>query len=195
MNLKSLYILLVAILGCLVSVGSLTDLEHQSLSRRVATFVPEGWPVLGRLTSLYGLRRHPIWHSRQFHLGIDIAVPHSTPVHATAEGQVTWSGYKGGYGRSLLIDHGHGWETLYAHLKSSLLKTGAVVKEGEKIGYAGSTGLSTGPHLHYEVHYLGFPQNPLHFTPPPVSSTKWAFPPEAGGGVITGFDSQAIAQL
>ena len=150
------------LLICFISVNSLTDFE-QFVKRRPTPFVPNGWPVIGHLTSFFGLRWHPIKHHRHFHQGIDIASPQSTPVKATARGQIKSVGYKKGYGKCVVIDHGHGWETLYAHLQSSPLRQGDIVISKQFIGKVGISGSTTGPHLHYEVRYLDQPQDPLHF--------------------------------
>ena len=146
---------------CIICVSPATDLKQHG--SRVARFVPSGWPVLGKLSSDFGLRRHLFHHTKQFHQGVDIAGALQSPVHATATGQVKWSGLKGSYGWSVAIEHGHGWETLYAHLQSSSLKQGDTVLQGEKIGALGQSGRATGPHLHYEIHYLGEAINPLHY--------------------------------
>lgn len=140
-----------------VFVAPLTDLKLS------ASFVPKGWPVMGKLSSKFGLRQHPIKHKKIFHKGIDIALPSFSRVVATASGKIKESGYKRDYGKYVVVDHGHGWNTLYAHLQSSSMQRGDFVKRKEMIGRVGQTGLTTGPHLHYEVIYLGKPQNPLYF--------------------------------
>ena len=159
---SSLIIFVLALLSCSISVNPLTDLK-QIVERRPTPFVPRGLPVEGRFSSRFGLRWHPIGHQRQFHQGLDIASERSSPVKATASGKVKWAGWKGGYGRCVIIDHGHGWETLYAHLKSHWHPPGSFVESGETIGKVGSSGFVTGPHLHYEVRYLGQPQDPIYF--------------------------------
>lgn len=116
---------------------------------------PTGWPVVGRVSSYYGARVHPIDQVTRFHDGIDIAVPLGTPVKATADGIVTSSGTRGGYGLTVVIDHGYGVETLYAHNSKLVASKGDEVKRGQVIAYSGSTGVSTGPHLHYEVRVGG----------------------------------------
>lgn len=144
--------------ACFVFVTPLTDLKLE------AYFVPKGWPVIGKLSSKFGMRQHPIRHKKIFHKGIDIALPVFSRVVVTASGKIKETGYKRDYGKYVVVDHGHGWNTLYAHLQSSSMHRGDFVKRREMIGRVGQTGLTTGPHLHYEVIYLGKPQNPLYFT-------------------------------
>lgn len=112
------------------------------------------WPVKGPITSYFGWRIHPIWGVREFHEGIDIAVPTNTKVLAAARGSVTYAGWMTGYGNVVIIYHGSNISTLYAHLKRFAIKSGDLVTQGQIIGYADSTGWSTGPHLHFGV-YLG----------------------------------------
>lgn len=118
---------------------------------------------LTRLTSGFGIRIHPIYKVGQFHPGIDFAAPQGTPIYATADGEVTKVTYDGGYGNHVEIDHGYGYKTLYAHMYKHNTKPGQLVKRGECIGYVGSTGLSTAPHVHYEVIYKGEQVNPVYF--------------------------------
>jgi murein DD-endopeptidase MepM/ murein hydrolase activator NlpD len=121
------------------------------------------WPVAGRLTSGFGYRIHPIFGVRRFHSGIDIAAPYGTPVKAADGGQVVQSGYFGGYGYSIMVYHGGGYATWYAHLSSFNVSAGQMVERGQVIGFVGSTGWSTGPHLHFEVRINGNAQNPLGY--------------------------------
>jgi len=121
------------------------------------------WPVAGRLTSGFGYRIHPIFGTRRFHSGIDIAAPYGTLVKAADGGQVVQAGYFGGYGYSIMIYHGGGYATWYAHLSGFNVSMGQMVERGQVIGFVGSTGWSTGPHLHFEVRINGNPQNPLGF--------------------------------
>jgi murein DD-endopeptidase MepM/ murein hydrolase activator NlpD len=115
------------------------------------------WPVSGPITSPYGMR----WGS--LHPGIDIGAGTGTPIKAAAAGRVIVSGYSGGYGNLIVIDHGNGIATAYAHQSSLAASTGQRVSQGQVIGYVGSTGFSTGPHLHFEVRVNGSPVDPLGY--------------------------------
>lgn len=119
---------------------------------------------LNRLASGFGYRIDPIYKTTKFHAGLDFAAPQGTPVYATADGTVKLSGNTGdGYGNHIIINHGYGYETLYGHLFRIKARAGQRVKRGEVIGWVGSTGKSTGPHLHYEVHKNGRPLDPIYF--------------------------------
>lgn len=121
------------------------------------------WPVRGQLASPYGYRIHPILKRKILHSGIDIAAPNGTAVKAPAAGEVIYDGWLRGYGRVVVLDHGHGFSTLYAHLSASLVKEGQVVKSGATIAKVGKTGNTTGYHLHFEVRRFGTPENPIKF--------------------------------
>jgi murein DD-endopeptidase MepM/ murein hydrolase activator NlpD len=121
------------------------------------------WPVAGRLTSGFGNRVHPIFGVVRFHSGIDLAASYGTPVKAADGGQVVQAGYFGGYGNSVMIYHGGGFSTWYAHLSSINVSVGQMVGRGQVIGLVGSTGWSTGPHLHFEVRINGVAQNPRDY--------------------------------
>jgi murein DD-endopeptidase MepM/ murein hydrolase activator NlpD len=118
-------------------------------------------PVGGPVTSSFGLRVHPITGVRKLHDGTDFAVPCGTPVHAAAAGTVTAAGVAGAYGRRITIRHGPGLETSYAHLSALSARVGATVARGDVIGRSGTTGLSTGCHLHFMVLQAGVPVDPL----------------------------------
>lgn len=111
----------------------------------------------------FGKRLHPILNKVRMHEGIDIITNIGTPVHAAGKGKVIFAGYKGGYGLTVEIDHGFGYKTLYGHLSKVLVKKGAEVSRGDQIAKSGNTGLSTGPHLHYEVEHNGVKQDPVQF--------------------------------
>ena len=115
------------------------------------------------MSSGYGVRRDPIYGSSKFHAGLDFAAKTGTPVFATADGKVTEAGRQSGYGNCIDISHGYNYLTRYAHLSEVLVKPGQEVKRGEMIGRVGSTGKSTGPHLHYEVRFKDEPQNQLNY--------------------------------
>jgi murein DD-endopeptidase MepM/ murein hydrolase activator NlpD len=120
------------------------------------------WPVEGQLTSPFGERAHAMGGGgTQFHAGVDISVPTGTPVQAAQAGTVVFAGYNGAYGKVVKLDHPHGFTTLYAHNSRLLVHVGQRVNAGEVICLSGSTGRSTGPHLHFEVHKDGWPVNPL----------------------------------
>ncbi|MDX1658542.1 MAG: peptidoglycan DD-metalloendopeptidase family protein [Nitriliruptorales bacterium] len=121
------------------------------------------WPTDGYLTSNYGWRTHPIFGSRRMHTGIDISGSTGQPIIAAASGTVVHAGWRGGYGLAVVIDHGGGMATLYAHQSSLSVTTGQRVDGGQKVGAVGSTGYSTGPHLHFEVRINGEPRDPLNW--------------------------------
>lgn len=116
-----------------------------------------------RISSLYGNRIHPITGRRRFHDGLDIAANHGNGVYAYTDGKVVQAGWNGGYGNCVLVDHGNGLKTRYGHLSKISVRVGQRVKTGERIGAVGSTGNSTGPHLHFEVIKWGRTQNPLNY--------------------------------
>lgn len=124
-----------------------------------------GWPAPGyyKITSYYGYRTHPVLKKKKLHTGIDISVPRNSDVVAGNAGKVIYSGYYGSYGNAVIIDHGGKISTLYAHNNKLLVKEGAEVKKGQVIAKSGSTGLSTGPHLHFEVRENGQHVDPLKY--------------------------------
>lgn len=125
--------------------------------------VPSAWPTRGWVTSDFGDRADPYTSQKTPHAGMDIAAPHGKPVEAPADGTVLFSGVEGGYGNVIVVDHGHGIRTRYGHLSRLVVKAGEKVKRGQQLGAVGSTGRSTGSHLHYEVRVNGIPQNPRKF--------------------------------
>ena len=120
-------------------------------------------PVPGAITSTFGSRVHPIFETVRMHNGIDFSAPTGTPVKAADAGTVAVAGTRGGYGTTLILDHNNGLATLYGHLSRLAVGEGAKVARGQVIGYAGSTGYSTGPHLHFEVRVSGNPVDPLRY--------------------------------
>ena len=118
-------------------------------------------PVGGPIMSTFGMRYHPILHYTRLHAGIDFGVPRGTPIHAGAEGQVIVAQYSTSYGNMIVIDHGGGISTLYAHCSRLMVGTGETVHRGQQIAASGATGLASGPHLHWEVRVKGRPVNPM----------------------------------
>jgi murein DD-endopeptidase MepM/ murein hydrolase activator NlpD len=118
-------------------------------------------PANGPVTSYFGYRYHPILHFSRFHAGVDIGAGWGSPIVAAADGQVVGAGWSGGYGREVQIAHGSGIVSLYGHMSEIVAQPGSFVHAGQLIGYVGSSGLSTGPHLHFEVRQGGTPVNPL----------------------------------
>ena len=119
---------------------------------------------LNRIASGYGYRIDPIYKTAKFHAGLDFTAPQGTPIYATADGAATIAGNTGnGYGNHVIINHGYGYETLYGHMVRVKVRPGEKVKRGEVIGWIGSTGKSTGPHCHYEVHKNGEKIDPVYF--------------------------------
>lgn len=133
-----------------------------SLTTGAATFL---WPLRGTISSPFGPRVHPIYGVPSFHTGIDIAVPEGTSVRAAAAGVVTTAGWDGGFGLLVVIDHGNGYQTYYGHLSKILVGAGERVEAAEVIALSGNTGLSTGPHLHFEVQYNGTSVDPRPLLP------------------------------
>ncbi|KAF0132844.1 MAG: M23B-like peptidase [Candidatus Saganbacteria bacterium] len=123
------------------------------------------WPLRGRMTSYYGYRRHPLWGGRSMHTGIDIAAPHGEVIRSADGGEVIFSGWWDGYGKAAVIDHGKNISTVYGHMSRIYVQNGNKVSKGQIIGLVGSTGYSTGPHLHFEVRKNGKPTNPMKYLP------------------------------
>ena len=121
------------------------------------------WPVMGRINSPFGWRQHPVTRRRDFHTGIDIKANRNDAIKAAGSGKVVYSGWMGGYGKVLVIEHSNGQSTLYAHCSTLLFGKGASVSSGQLIAKIGTTGRSTGPHLHFEVRNGGSPVNPIKY--------------------------------
>jgi murein DD-endopeptidase MepM/ murein hydrolase activator NlpD len=135
--------------------------------------MPNIWPVEGRFMGPFGHRIDPFSGEGAFHKGVDISAPNGTPVRATADGVVVFSSMESGYGRLVVVDHGGGMQTWYAHLSAFRAFAGQEVRHGDVVGLVGSSGRTTAPHLHYEVHVAGNAVNPYRylekaglFTPP-----------------------------
>lgn len=147
---------------------TVTDIRNYiSDQRDIYLATPMGWPVSGRLSSRYGYRDHPKHGSRKFHSGVDISVPKGAPIRATADGIVSFAGWTRGSGNAVVVEHGHGYSTAYAHNKRNLVAVGQRVKRGDTIAIVGSTGISTGPHVHYEIW-----KNGRHVNPHPYLATR-----------------------
>jgi murein DD-endopeptidase MepM/ murein hydrolase activator NlpD len=143
------------------------DLRAYESVMRARGYTPSVWPVIGKLESAFGGRRNPFGGgSYEFHTGQDIDAPLGAAVIAGATGKVSFVGWQNGYGQLVVIDHGGGLTTRYGHLSRIAVSLGATVKRGEFVGKVGSTGRSTGPHLHYEVRINDEPVNPLQYLLP-----------------------------
>jgi len=125
--------------------------------------VPSVWPVDGRLLSPFGMRMDPFSGEGALHRGVDIAAAYGTPVHASADGVVVFASMMNGFGRVIVVDHGNGFQTYYAHLSRFAVVAGQEVRQGGVIGGSGQSGRATSPHLHYEVRRFGTPQNPARY--------------------------------
>lgn len=123
--------------------------------------VQDGLPVNGRISSGFGFRIHPSYGDRRFHYGVDIAAPEGSEIYPIRSGKVIFSGERSGYGNIVIIDHGDGYITRYAHNKVNLVNTGDYIDTDTVIAKVGSTGISTGPHLHFEVRHNGEPIDPV----------------------------------
>jgi murein DD-endopeptidase MepM/ murein hydrolase activator NlpD len=145
-----------------LTVTKLTSNQRATLLR----FIPSGSPIqYNGITSKFGYRIHPTLHKKEFHRGSDMKAKYNTPVYAPADGIVEWAGYhkRSGFGYLVILQHMYGFKTYYGHLKKVAVKSGEFVKKGDLIAYTGNSGLSNGPHLHYEIRYLQRPLNPFYF--------------------------------
>lgn len=145
-----------------INLLKITSLQRQEFLKNI----PNGSPVeFNGITSSFGWRINPVRKTKEFHPGLDLRASKGTKVVAPADGLVEFSGYhkRSGYGNLIILDHNFGFKTLYGHLSKRVVKTGDFVKKGDVIGYVGSTGLSTGAHLHYGIMYLQKFQNPYYF--------------------------------
>ena len=153
------------LIGQNVKIKNLLSGLSRSSKALIVSSIPSGYPVnLNRVTSSFGYRMHPIYKKRKFHHGIDFGGKSGTPIVATADGIVAFSGYDSGYGNFVRISHNFGFKTAYGHmLKKLKVKKGDFIKKGDVIGYLGNSGVSTGPHLHYEIKYLNSSLDPKNF--------------------------------
>lgn len=138
--------------------------NKEKLLAAIPAIQPVNNKDLSRVASGYGYRVDPVYKVTKFHAGLDFTAPQGTPIYATADGVVKEADYNaGGYGNHVIINHGYGYETLYGHMVRIKVKTGQKISRGEVIGFVGSTGKSTGPHCHYEVHKGGEPVDPVYY--------------------------------
>lgn len=145
-----------------VNTASQTAFEKRLMLRSI----PSGWPVYSKqVTSGFGMRRHPISQRMAMHGGVDLHAPRGTPVYATADGVVEWAAkqHNSGMGKVVRLVHNFGFTTLYAHLDEILVRPGQFIHRGDQVGYSGNTGVSTAPHLHYEVRHLNRRLDPKAF--------------------------------
>jgi len=149
------------ILKTVETVGEIKDYLHHQKNLYLAT--PRHFPVNGTITSPYGRRKHPRSGEEEFHSGIDISAPPGTSVRATADGIVIFSGWGGSNGRLVVLEHGFGFRTFYAHNKENTVAVGQKIKRGDIVAYVGSTGNATGPHIHYEIWKDGRHVNPTKY--------------------------------
>jgi murein DD-endopeptidase MepM/ murein hydrolase activator NlpD len=124
---------------------------------------PLGWPVAGTISSPYGYRNHPVHEERKFHTGVDLSVPSGSAVKATADGIVSFAGWTENSGIVVVVEHGRGFSTAYAHNRKAVVRVGQRIARGDVIAMSGSTGLSTGPHVHYEIWRNGRHADPAGF--------------------------------
>ena len=152
------------------------------MSARTSIAIPSRMPIDRlRMTSGFGMREHPILGGRRNHKGVDLAAPSGTPVYATADGFVAKAEWFSAYGNYIQIEHGGDLETRYGHLSGYAVQSGQRVHKGELIGYVGSTGRSTGPHLHYEVRVAGEAVNPVPYLNGEMSGNQLALSTAEGG--------------
>jgi murein DD-endopeptidase MepM/ murein hydrolase activator NlpD len=137
--------------------------ERNIFTRGDVNVLPSAWPVNGRLMGGYGVRSDPFSGEGAMHTGVDISAPQGTPVKVTADGIVIHAGWNGGYGRCVIVDHGNNYQTWYAHLSRMDVIEGQEIRQGEILGAVGTSGRSTGSHLHYEVRIGSTPVNPYRF--------------------------------
>lgn len=141
-------------------------LDYVQGLRTVQSSRPTAWPVHGWISSDFGKRVDPVSGRAGFHTGVDIANDTGTPVRCTADGRVNFAGWDGGYGKLVVVNHGHGFSTYYGHLSEIKAAAGKWVKRGDIMGLMGATGNTTGPHVHYEIRLYGVPVDPVKYMQP-----------------------------
>lgn len=150
----------------IISTAEISDFYQNYLNRIIynISYTPLGYPFPGAITSTFGHRENPFTGENvETHKGVDIRAPMGAPVKAMAKGEVEFAGLRGGFGNCIMLKHANGFETLYGHLSKILVSVGEKIDIGQQIGDVGSTGRSTGPHLHYEVHKNGEKIDPKNF--------------------------------
>ncbi|MDR1049094.1 MAG: M23 family metallopeptidase, partial [Synergistaceae bacterium] len=140
--------------------GSVDYLAGRAAQGRGSMF---DWPLRGPVSSHFGMRIHPVFKTKTFHSGLDVSAPRGTPVKTAAPGEVLFVGWMKGYGQVVIIDHGRDYSTVYAHMSSTQVREGAIVKAGTVIGLVGNTGTTTGYNLHFEVRVGSAAKNPLDY--------------------------------
>lgn len=144
---------------CMVTTSYAQTNKNESIKRQYEAMELQKRPIYFplpvksfiRISSAYGIRKHPVFKKNKFHYGLDLVAKKGTPIYASAHGKVIKAAFSSTYGNYIIIDHCDGYKTLYAHMMMSKVKQGQTVKQGAVIGFVGSTGKSTGPHLHYEI--------------------------------------------
>ena len=172
----------------------LSPMDDMSLQQRVSAtklnsehmatllqFIPSGSPIEYRgVTSKFGYRTHPTLGTKELHRGLDMKAKMDTPVYATADGIVEWAGFhkRSGFGRLVILQHNYGFRGYYGHLNKVVIKSGKFVKKGDLIAYTGNSGMSSGPHLHYEIRFIHRAVNPYEFVKWSVNNYKDIFEKE-----------------
>jgi len=173
----------IEVLGREISSRERSFRELKSLleeKRSVLASTPTIWPVKGLITAGYGYRQSPFTGAREMHEGLDIAAPYGTPILSTADGIVSFAGPLADFGNVVFVNHGHGFTTFYAHASKIRVREGQSIKRGEVVAYIGTTGRSTGAHVHYEVQVNGLAVNPMKYIVDPAGAT-YAGESEPGG--------------
>ncbi len=159
---------------------NLTKLNSESIAT-VMQFIPNGTPIVYKgVTSNFGYRMHPTLKRREFHRGLDMRAKMKTPVYATADGVAEFAGFhkKSGFGNLIILQNNYGFRTYFAHLNKVVIKSGQFIKKGDLIAYTGNSGMSSGPHLHYEIRFIGRAINPFWFVKWDLENYKQIFKKE-----------------
>ena len=159
---------------------SVTKLNSEHMAT-LLQFIPNGSPIEYKgITSKFGYRIHPTLNRKEFHRGLDMRAKMKTPVYATADGIVEYAGYhkKSGFGKLVILQHNYGFRAYFGHLNKIVIKSGKFVKKGELIAYTGNSGMSSGPHLHYELRFIGRAVNPFYFVKWNIKNYKEIFEKE-----------------